>query len=120
MSRILIVEDDQTQLEMLRDVLEEKDHLVLIASKAEEGLKLFQDTKPELVIIDILMPGLDGLELLKQFKESSQNFKSVVLTGLNEDRCKQKAEELEADCYLVKPIDLEAFKSIIQNLLQSA
>jgi CheY-like chemotaxis protein len=118
MSRILIIDDDQALLEMLREVLEESDHLVLLASNAKQGLKLFEETKPDLVVIDIIMPGLDGFELLRRFKESGQNFKSVVLTGLNDERGREQAEALVADQYLVKPIDLEKFKGIIQDLLQ--
>lgn len=120
MSKILIIDDDKTQLEMLRDIIEETDHMVLIASEADEALRLFEDTKPDLVVIDVLMPHLDGLELLRQFKESGRNFKSIVLSGLNDDRCKEQAKVLEADQYLVKPVDLEDFTRIIHDLLQSA
>ena len=65
MSKIFIVDDDEILLAMLKDVLEESGDLVLMASKLEQALKLFDDTNPDLVIIDVIMPGGDGFDLLK-------------------------------------------------------
>lgn len=117
MSQILIIDDDKMLLEMLQEYLEDQGHLVLKAERAQEAVKLFRDTKPELVIIDIIMPKIDGLELLKNFKEIHSGFKSILLTGVSDERFKEKAQELGADRYLVKPVLLDNFKEIVNNLL---
>lgn len=120
MSKILIIDDDEILMEMLKDILEESEDVVLMASKPGQAMKLFEDTKPDLVIIDVIMPGLDGFELLRQFKECRHNVKSILLSGLNDDRCREQAEKLGADKYIVKPPDLEMLKLTIRRLLQYA
>jgi len=117
MSRILLIDDDAHLLDLLQDCLEEDGHLVLKATKAKEALQLFQDIKPELVIIDIIMPQVDGLELLSQFKKFGFSFKSILLSGLNDDKLKQKAQEVGADLYLAKPVPVENFNEIIKKIL---
>ncbi len=118
MSKILAIDDDPVLLDMLQEYLEAHGHLVLKATKPQEAHRLFQDTKPDLVILDVIMPRTDGFKLLKQFKESSHPFKSIVLSGLADETCRQQAEALAADRYLVKPVDLEKFKMIIESLLR--
>ena len=118
MSKILLVDDDEILMDMLKNILEDSDDLILMASTGEQAMKLFQDTNPDLVIIDVIMPGMDGFELLKQFKERRQNFRSILLTGLNEDRGRKLARELGADSYLGKPPNIEILKSTIKHLLR--
>lgn len=120
MSKILIIDDDEPLLEMFQEYLEDigHSHVVLRASNVKAALRLFQDTKPDLVMIDVVMPEIDGFELLRRFKETGHSFKSIVISGLNDDKCEQIAEELGAEEFLLKPIDLENCKGIIQRLLK--
>lgn len=117
MSKILMIDDDAHLLDLLQDCLEDEGHLVLKATEAKEAIKLFRDTKPELVIIDIIMPRVDGLELLKQFKSIGSDFKSILLSGLNDDQLKERAKEVGANLYLTKPIPVENFQKIINKIL---
>lgn len=119
MGKILIVDDDETLLEMMQDYLEEAghSHVVLMASKAERALKLFRDTSPDLVIMDIIMPGVDGFELLRQFKEINPVFKTILLSGVDSDECREMANNIGADRYLVKPVNLDSFRALIERML---
>jgi len=119
MAKILVVDDDELLLEEMREFLEEDKHLVTLASKAGEAIKLIQDTKPDLMIIDIIMPGVDGFELLRQAKEILPHSKAIVLSGVGDEQFKEKAKQLGADKYLVKPMHLESFKELINQLLHS-
>lgn len=112
-----MIDDDEHLLDLLQDCLEEHGHLVLKAIKVKEAIKLFQDTKPELVIIDIIMPGIDGLGLLNQFRSIRSDFKSILLSGLNAERLKEKMKEVGADFYIAKPIAMENFETIIAKVL---
>lgn len=119
MSKILMVDDDQSLLDLLQECLEENGHLVLTATKTKEAMKLFQDTKPELVIIDIIMPQVDGLDLLRQFKSSGLEFKSILLSGLTDERLKEKAVEVGVNLYLIKPVSIDEFKETVNKVLSN-
>jgi len=118
MSKILIVDDDPELLDLVQEQLEDYGHLVLKSAKPMEAIRLFQDTLPDLVIIDVIMQGMDGFDLLKQLKEITNNFKSILLSGVNDDKCRELAVQVGADLYLVKPIDPDKFKSAIESLLR--
>ncbi len=119
MAKILVIDDDELLLEEMREFLEDEGHVALLASKASEATRLIQDAKPDLMIIDIIMPGVDGFELLRQAKEMSPDSKTIVLSGVGDEQFKQKAEKLGADKYLVKPMHLDSFKELIDELLHS-
>ena len=117
MSKILMIDDDLMLLDMLQEYVEESGHLVLTTSKPEQAMKLFRDTKPDLVIIDVVMPGIDGLELLRQFKEIDSAVKSMILSGLDSDELREKAKELGANQYFVKPIQIDDFRKVLLKLI---
>ena len=112
-----MIDDDAVLLDMLQEEVEASGHLVLKATNPDQAVRLFRDTEPELVIMDVIMPGFDGLELLRQFKEMRPGFKSIVLSGLNNEDLKANARKCGADYYLVKPVRIEDFRSMIENLL---
>ncbi len=121
MAKILIVEDDK----FLRDLLsarlrKEKDIEVSVAEDGEEGLKKIKEEKPNLVLLDLIMPGIDGFEVLKKAKEDEEikNIKIIVLSNLGQEEEIKKALDLGAEDYLIKAhFTLEEILSKIRSYL---
>jgi len=106
-ARILVVDDDPSIHEVLEAYLGLSGYEVLHAENGEEGLKKLQETVPDLLIIDIQMPGMDGLELLQKMKNNPLllGIPAIMLSSLERPNIKVKALQLGADDYVVKPFD---------------
>jgi len=113
MAKILIVDDEESILFMYSEKLKEAGHQILTACKGEEGLEIARKEKPDLIFLDIIMPKLNGLDVLKELKSDpeTKNIPTFLLTNLPEDASGNKAKELGVTGYLVKaqvePTDLE-------------
>jgi len=114
--KILVVEDNQALRQLLELELNHYGYNVATASTGVEALKLFKVHKPELVILDIMLPQLDGFELLSSFRERSTNTGIIVLSVLNTKEKRLKAFELGADDYVTKPFDMEELLARIEAL----
>jgi DNA-binding response OmpR family regulator len=106
MARILIIEDEQAMLAGLRDHLEFEGYTVFTSDRGDTGLKLWQSEDFDLLILDVMLPGLSGFEVLKQGRK--QNFKTpvILLTARGEELDKVLGLELGADDYITKPFSL--------------
>ncbi len=102
---ILIIEDDETLRVMYRDRLTEDGYLILEAEDSKSGMLLARNKKPNLIILDLILPQGNGFELLEKLKKDDQTKKIpvVVLTNLGQDSDRQEIMQLGADDYLVKP-----------------
>ncbi len=105
---ILLVDDSEAILKMLSRLLEEKGYRVSCATSGEEALKLFRDETFNLVLVDILLPGMSGLILLKLIKEINPETDVVIVSGNASTFTAIKALRLGAYDYIVKPIDDDA------------
>ncbi len=116
---ILIVEDSPTQVEYLRKILRDYGYSSLVALSGEEALELLKTKIPQLVISDIIMPGMDGYELCRRIKsdEKLKNIIVLLLTVLSEPKDIIKGLEVEADGFIIKPFDTKYLISTIQFLL---
>jgi len=116
--RLLIVEDEQTLQQQLADVLREQDYVVDVASDGEEGLYFAQEYPIDLAIIDIGLPKLNGVELIKELRETGHKYPVLILTARS--RWQEKVEGLEAgaDDYLTKPFQTEELLARIKVLLR--
>ncbi len=119
MKRILVVEDNETNMYLIGFILRKNGYEVIEARTGEEGIELAKKEKPDLIIMDIQLPGIDGLEATKTIRESEGDgeipivaFTSYAMTG-----DKQKA--LEAGCtgYVEKPLNPETFMGDIEKFL---
>ncbi len=81
MARILIVEDDSSCIEVLSSMLEREGHEAVSSNSAREALGMITKNPPDLVITDILMPGLDGIELITQAKKRQPNIRCIAISG---------------------------------------
>ncbi len=115
--RILIIEDDDQILKILRRSLVYEGYQVDTAADGEEGLNLLRDNKPALVILDWMLPGMDGLEVCRRIRELG-NQPVLMLTA--KDTLEDRVQGLDAgaDDYLVKPFELDELLARIRALLR--
>jgi two-component system response regulator HydG len=102
--RILVIDDEPTTLSMLRLLLGALGYTVLTADSGERGLEIFEVEKPSLVLTDIRMPGLDGLEVLQRLKRSDAHSEVIVITGHGDMELAIHALQFEASDFINKPI----------------
>jgi len=102
--KILIIEDEKLLLEMYQSRFEKEGYRVLTALSGKKGIALAQKEKPDLIILDILMPGIDGYEVIKKLKKDSRTRKIIILvfSNLGQPAEINRGLELEADDYIVK------------------
>ncbi len=110
--KILIVDDDENNL--LLTSLELRDELwhVITATNGQEAMELFESEKPDVVIVDVKMPDIDGITLLKKMKEGRPEIPAAIFTGYD-----QRALTLpdEADAFVVKSSSYKALKEFIRR-----
>jgi len=119
MKRILVVEDNEANMYLIRFILRKGGYEVIEARSGEEGVELAIKEKPELVIMDIQLPGIDGLEATKRIRESEANeeFPIVALTSYTMVGDKEKALKVGCTGYIEKPINPETFMAEIEKYL---
>lgn len=119
---ILIVDDNPTNLKLAADVLECEGHDVLRAQDAEEAQAVLRRTVPALILVDIQMPGMDGLTLTRILKADPayRHVPVVALTSFAMKGDEQKARDAGCDGYITKPIDTRQLPVQVAGLLQRA
>lgn len=101
---LLLIEDNPLLVGMYKTALEKKGLKVLFAHDGETGIRVAKKQKPEIVLLDLLMPGIDGFEVLKRLKKdkTTSNIKVIVLTVAKDKQSQEKAKKLGAFDYLIK------------------
>ncbi|WP_196139009.1 response regulator [Aliikangiella sp. G2MR2-5] len=117
---VLIVEDNPDMLSHINDILSPYHHC-LLADNGEEGVRLAMDYLPDIIVSDVMMPGIDGFELLKTLKKTdmTSHIPIILLTARSDTDSKIKGLEAEADDYLSKPFDAEELTLRVKNQLRS-
>ncbi len=116
---ILVVDDDQAILRLLKRTLEPEGFGVVIASNGRSALALLEEHKPDLVILDIMMPGLDGFQVLDLIRQRS-NIPVIMLTARGEVTSLNEALGLGADDYVRKPFSTRELLARIRAKLRRA
>ena len=104
-ARILVVDDERGMCEFLRFLLQEEGYDVDIAHSGTQALDKVNESKFQLILADIKMPGLDGLEMLRQLREADEDTVVIVMTGYSSLDSAIKAIKYDASDYLTKPFD---------------
>jgi two-component system, cell cycle response regulator DivK len=117
--KILIVEDNPVNLELFRDLLEIAGHEILEAVTGYEAISMAKTRLPDLILMDIQLPDMDGYEAAMKLKEMplTQKIPVVALTAHAMDGDREKALERGCDAYISKPIDTRTFVSEVEKAL---
>ena len=117
---ILIVEDNEKNLKLVRDVLEVKGFATVEAGTGEDGIKLAAERKPDLILMDIQLPGISGIEALKAVradpKTASIPVVAVTASVMQQDR--KLITEAGFDGYVAKPINIKEFLEAVRTVLE--
>lgn len=103
--KILVVEDEKYIMDMYKEIMEETGFNVRTASNGENGLVQIAEFKPDLIMLDLMLPGIDGMEVLRQVRRSPETYGSpiiIVLTNLSNEVMIKDAFAEKADGYLMK------------------
>jgi DNA-binding response OmpR family regulator len=117
---ILVVDDDRDNAVIVRDLLEAHGYTVYVARAGDEGLAMFEETRPALGLLDIMMPGRSGWEVchaMKQHPTHGRTVRVVMLTALSAWNDKQAAIQTGADDYVTKPVDFTGLLDCVKRNL---
>jgi CheY-like chemotaxis protein len=118
-ARILVVDDHPTNLKLVSDLLAFEGHEILNASDAEEAQVVLANSLPDLILMDIALPGMDGLTLTRLLKADTRtcHIRIVALTAFAMKGDEQKALDAGCDGYITKPIDTRALPKEVAGIL---
>ncbi len=105
LKKVLIVDDEPDFCDALRDFLRSRGFEVAIALSGEEALPAYMREKPDVVLLDIRMPGMDGLETLRELKVLDQGANVIMVTAIDDDEIVMQATAEGALDYIIKPVD---------------
>jgi CheY-like chemotaxis protein len=116
---VLIVDDSNTNNILLQSILESEGINTSVASSGKEALNYLKIKKPSLILLDIMMPKIDGFTVLKEIKSNAEtsNIPVVFITAKNDDNLKQKAIEEGAADLIKKPIDINKVLEIVKQYI---
>jgi two-component system alkaline phosphatase synthesis response regulator PhoP len=120
MSKIMVVDDDLKILGVLREILQRGGYEVMVADSGEKCLEILKNEKPDLILMDVMMPQMDGWEVVKEIKKDRSN-KDIIISMLtirseDEDRAKSLLE-VSADWHIAKPVKRERLLETVHWLL---
>jgi CheY-like chemotaxis protein len=119
---ILVVDDNPTNLKLVSDVLAYDGYRILKATDAEEAQQIIRESPPDLILMDIALPGMDGLTLTRQVKadEVTRHIVVVALTAFAMKGDDDKARAAGCDGYITKPIDTRKLSGLVAGYLADA
>ena len=118
MQRILVIDDDSTVTGVIKRGLVYDGYAVDTASTGAQGLTIARDRAPDLVILDVMMPGLDGYEVLERLRRANSSLPVMMLTAKDGPADQVKGLDLGADDYVVKPFRFEVLSARVKALLR--
>ena len=120
MGTILVVDDEKNLRRLLRDALEAEGHVVHEAGAGQEALEQFSKTHCDLVLLDLILPDLNGLQVLRRMKREVAEIPVIIMTAFSEVQSAVEAMKAQAADYLCKPFDLDELKLVVQRHLETA
>ena len=117
--KILYVEDEDAAREQMARLLKRRAKELFVARNGQEGLALFKEHAPELVVTDIRMPVMDGLAMVREIRRSSRDAKVIMTTAFTDFPYMAEAIDLGVDQYVVKPIDVEKLMAAIDKCAEN-
>ena len=115
MKTLLVVDDENEICEFLKAFFEERNFQVIIANSGEAAVEEVKRTKPQVVLLDVHMPGMDGMNVLRHIKMKFPKIKVIMVTALETREKIEEAMRLGADNYITKPLSLEYLEKDVQE-----
>jgi len=119
MATILVVDDERMICDLLRATFCRHGHEVLTATGGEEGFELFKQRRPNVTLLDLLMPGLSGIDVLKKIRSVDQQAKVLILTGRGTDKQESQAQALGVTGFLKKGLALDVIADALYAALST-
>ncbi len=119
-SKVVLVDDEREYVETLSERLQMRDMGTNILYDGKEALSVLDKEEPEVMVLDLKMPGIDGMEILRHIKEEHPKVVVIVMTGQGSDEDKESCMKLGAFAYLEKPVDVEVLAQIMRKAYQKA
>ncbi len=113
--KLLVVDDEKNILKLYKAELEDEGYTVITANSGKEAIELFEKENPDLVTLDILMPDIDGIRVLRQMKELKPNIPVIMLTAYD---YRDDFSVWVSDAYVVKSSDLATLKATIKQIIE--
>lgn len=119
-TKVLVVDDEPNIVQTLKDRLEMNDYEVLTAHNGVDGLKAAQDGTPDIILLDVIMPMMDGHEMLEQLREKEwgKAISVIMLTARSQAQDIARARSCGIDDYIIKPFDLSELLEKIENIIE--
>ncbi len=118
--RVLLVDDEEDFVSTLSERLQLRNITTLVATDGEEALQIIDTDKPPVVVLDVLMPGMGGLDVLRQIKKSYPHIQVIILTGRGSTKEGIKGMRLGAFDYLMKTVKIEMLMQKMNEAFQAA
>lgn len=121
MSTILIVEDNEKNMKLVRDILQHRGYQTIEAVTGTDGVRLAREKHPDLVLMDIQLPDIDGIEALRQIRAEA-SLANVPVVAVSASVMPDEQQQIVAsgfDAYMTKPINLKPFLEVVQHFLSS-
>jgi len=112
--KLLIADDSSFMREILKEIFVKEDYKIIEAGNGKEALDKIESENPDLVLLDIIMPELDGIQVLEKAKDG---LKVIVISAVGQEKMVEKAKTLGASDYIVKPFDSTEVLSKVQAVL---
>ncbi|GAE47682.1 alkaline phosphatase synthesis transcriptional regulatory protein PhoP [Mesobacillus boroniphilus JCM 21738] len=116
--KVLVVDDEQSIVTLLKYNLEQNGYSVVTGMDGEEGIRLAADERPDLMILDLMLPKLDGMEVCKQLRQQKINVPILMLTAKDDEFDKVLGLELGADDYMTKPFSPREVVARVKAILR--
>ncbi|MFW6022084.1 MAG: response regulator [Halanaerobiaceae bacterium] len=114
----LIVDDSKFMHLILEEILEKMGYKTISAYNGEEAINSYIENEPDLITLDINLPDIDGLQVIKSIKEIDSNSKVVMCTALNQDKFIDKSIKLGANGFIAKPFTEDKFVNVINDAVR--
>ena len=117
-ARIIIVDDDENIRTTMKTILEDEGYIVDLATTGNEAIEMTEERTYNIALLDIRLPDMEGVELLKLIKDNVPRTRKIMVTGYPSMQNAISALNKNADAYLVKPVDVEKLLNIVKEQLQ--
>jgi CheY-like chemotaxis protein len=119
--KIIVIDDDKTTITMLTMILTKENYLVMSALDGDEGLEMIRSELPDLVVSDVLIPKIDGIDICEKIKKDPylSHIKVILMTAIKNIMIQKEAKNSGADGFIEKPTDSRQLLTMIKSLLEA-